>query len=217
MPWRRMMAEGVVIVSSILLALATDAWWDGHRDREREAQFLLSLTQELSANRDRLLRTDSTHSRHVRASGAFFEMSPADLGRLTPDSAAALWTSINTVITISLREEVITRDEVSLVRDPDLRNAIGEWTALTSDVNEDAPYIVTSAREAGRRAFEISPDILRFGVLDGSSALALQALREDRTYSGFLLELSGTIGIDREKIRALTAHTNVLLGLLRAD
>ena len=176
-----------------------------------EAQFLASLTQELSANRDRLLSTDSAHSEQLRASRVFLDGTPADLANLAPDSATALLRKIYGVITISLREEVVMRDEVSLVRDPGLRNAIGEWTGLASDVNEDLPYLVASARRAGSRSYDISPEIARFGTFDGSSALALQALRQDRIYSGALFELHGSLEIDQWKIRALLAQTNVLL------
>ena len=32
-PWLRVIVEGVVIVGSVLLALAADAWWDGREDQ----------------------------------------------------------------------------------------------------------------------------------------------------------------------------------------
>lgn len=34
--WLRVSIEGLVIVSSILLALAGDAWWDGVKERTVE-------------------------------------------------------------------------------------------------------------------------------------------------------------------------------------
>ena len=33
-PWMRVLVEGMVIVVSILLALALDAWWDGVKEGE---------------------------------------------------------------------------------------------------------------------------------------------------------------------------------------
>ena len=49
-PWPRILAEGCVIVLSILLALAADAGWDRQQDRAAEAELLSSLEAELRLN-----------------------------------------------------------------------------------------------------------------------------------------------------------------------
>ena len=46
-PWNRMLAEGFVIVASILLALAADAWLEERNRQNDEQQLLLSLESEL--------------------------------------------------------------------------------------------------------------------------------------------------------------------------
>ena len=46
-PWARILFEGVVIVISILLALALDAWWDGVKGREAGREYLIALRAEL--------------------------------------------------------------------------------------------------------------------------------------------------------------------------
>jgi hypothetical protein len=52
-PWARVLVEGVVIVASILLALAADAWWDARQDRAEERRILAALSVEFAANRER--------------------------------------------------------------------------------------------------------------------------------------------------------------------
>lgn len=47
--WGRIAAEGAVIVVSILLAFAIDAWWDRQRDREVEREALGVLVEELDS------------------------------------------------------------------------------------------------------------------------------------------------------------------------
>jgi len=42
-PWRRIGVEAVVVVASILLALAGDAWWDGVQERTEERVLLETL------------------------------------------------------------------------------------------------------------------------------------------------------------------------------
>lgn len=50
-PWRRILAEGAVIVASILLALAGDAWWGGVQDRQDERALAESLLEEFLDSR----------------------------------------------------------------------------------------------------------------------------------------------------------------------
>ena len=42
-PWNRFAVEAIVIVGSILLAFAIDAWWDSRQDDSRRDELLLQL------------------------------------------------------------------------------------------------------------------------------------------------------------------------------
>ena len=46
-PWPRVLAEGTVIVSSILLAFAIDAWWDGRTQEHNQSVLLRALLDDL--------------------------------------------------------------------------------------------------------------------------------------------------------------------------
>jgi len=52
--WTRFVVEGSVIVVSILLAFAIDAWWETHRDRQEQQRILMGLKEELESNIDRI-------------------------------------------------------------------------------------------------------------------------------------------------------------------
>ena len=45
-PWTRLGAEFVVIVVGVLVALAADAAWDSHDDRQAERGYLAALLVE---------------------------------------------------------------------------------------------------------------------------------------------------------------------------
>jgi len=47
-PWARIVAEGVAIVVSILLAFGIQAWWDGRQDRELERRLLEGIFADLA-------------------------------------------------------------------------------------------------------------------------------------------------------------------------
>jgi hypothetical protein len=45
---RRLIAEGVVIVASILLAFGLDAWWDATQQSRETADLLAALDEEFA-------------------------------------------------------------------------------------------------------------------------------------------------------------------------
>ena len=48
--WARIFSEGFVIVISILLAFAIDAWWDDRTQRKQEQEHLLAMRDEFQAS-----------------------------------------------------------------------------------------------------------------------------------------------------------------------
>ncbi len=48
-PWPRILAEGVAIVLSILLAFGIQAWWEGVQEREEE-QVALAVVGKIVTN-----------------------------------------------------------------------------------------------------------------------------------------------------------------------
>jgi hypothetical protein len=83
-PWQRFITEGVVIVSSILLAFAIDAWWDGRQDEARGKSYVAMLADDLEQtlrNNDTFsARADSVDWAGARLVRAYFqpELPPPD-------------------------------------------------------------------------------------------------------------------------------------------
>jgi hypothetical protein len=57
-PSLRVLAEGVVIVGSILLAFGIDAWWEGRQERQAERVYVARIIAA---------RDSGTHHRERRA------------------------------------------------------------------------------------------------------------------------------------------------------
>ena len=66
LPWKRLAAEAIAIVASILLAFAIDAAWDERNERMEEKEVLRSLQLEFEANRDEAANVVLTHERALR-------------------------------------------------------------------------------------------------------------------------------------------------------
>ena len=61
-PWLRTLVEGVVIVGSILLAFGVQAWWDGRQERTEEDRLLVSVLDDMRANRQEIERKSAYHT-----------------------------------------------------------------------------------------------------------------------------------------------------------
>ncbi len=59
--WRRLGAEAVAIVLSILLAFGLEAWWIWSRDRRQEQEILTQLAMEFETNQAESERTWQAH------------------------------------------------------------------------------------------------------------------------------------------------------------
>ncbi|MFT7678596.1 MAG: hypothetical protein ACI8QC_002589 [Planctomycetota bacterium] len=53
-PWKRLFAQGAVLTTSILAALASDAWWEGRKNDRKEHAHLLALTRDFGVAQERV-------------------------------------------------------------------------------------------------------------------------------------------------------------------
>ena len=80
--WKRITAEGIAIVVSILLAFAIDAAWDESRERAQERRALRGLQEEFTENL-RLLETNlDGHRSTLRATTALLALSDEEFEEL---------------------------------------------------------------------------------------------------------------------------------------
>jgi hypothetical protein len=89
-PWLRVIVEGVVIVGSILLALAADAWWDGRNDREQGEALVASLASDYQENITRLDDVIGRQEQIVAAIRELVMIIDGDVQRPAADSVVRL-------------------------------------------------------------------------------------------------------------------------------
>lgn len=71
--WRNYLAETVVIMISILVALLVDAWWDDYQDRQHEIDYLGDLREEFGYARAELGRDQDRRRDMMEALRAFLD------------------------------------------------------------------------------------------------------------------------------------------------
>jgi hypothetical protein len=166
-PWPHILAEGVVIVASILLALAADAWWDGVQERAEEREILSSLRAEFVTNQKVLAQTAGIHRRALGAMQDIVSASEADIS-VDDESLGSLFglaggTPHYNPETGSLAA-TISSGRIGLVRNIELKNRLAGWNSVVSDLILD---------EQTRRDFvvhELRPAFAEFGIAGVFSA-----------------------------------------------
>lgn len=54
-PWKRLIVEGLIIVTSILLAFAIEAWWQNRQEKAQEIELLQAIRQDFVENQQRIV------------------------------------------------------------------------------------------------------------------------------------------------------------------
>jgi len=140
-PLKRNAIETVVIVASILLAFAIDAWWDERQERIEETEILLGLKSEFSRYRDDLERSIDYHT-NVRI---LTEELMSSTRRGSWDSETL---SIDhALITLSdpkthdfgggVLDAIISAGRLEIISNNDLRVKLASWGEVFNEIRDD--------------------------------------------------------------------------------
>lgn len=128
--WGFLLAEAVLIVLSILLAFAIDAWWDGRQERARRLELLQALRSDFAAPGVALDEAVENAVNDAARTGGYLDVVAGDqaVGR---DSLLYLLDGISAITffepsTASYRTALST-GSVDLIRSPSLLQAFSEF------------------------------------------------------------------------------------------
>jgi hypothetical protein len=141
-PFGRLLAEGLLIVLSILLAFALDAGWGNLQELSEEAEILRRLETEAAANLDQLVEKQNAHDDAREAAAALLGLT----GLRTPpavhaDSVGRLIFRMTFTWSYDpgngVLSSLVNSDKLRLIRSDSLRTALASWPALVADIQED--------------------------------------------------------------------------------
>ncbi|MGD8282232.1 MAG: hypothetical protein PVF69_13805 [Gemmatimonadota bacterium] len=152
-PWVRILTEGVVIVTSILLALAADAWWDSRQSLSEERELLVALRAETLLNEEKLDSTTRTVEAGKATLVTFTAWDPAEPGSVPDDSlrnlfVVAMVRSFTEEIDLGTLEATISSGKLDLVRDQGLRALLVTSATLDDQLSELRQIATTLSVEA---------------------------------------------------------------------
>ena len=156
---RRGLVEGAVIVLSILLAFAIDAWWAERRLAQEEAAMLASLEAEFTSNLDQLDRVVDTYTRSRTQVARLRRMSEDEVRALeqaeVSNAMLALCNPWTFDPVLGTTDVLIGAGRLGILQDARLREAITVFTNLVADLREDVDYLQTNAKDIWRAEIEL--------------------------------------------------------------
>ena len=186
LPWSRLAAEGAVIVVSILLAFAVDAWWDRAQETAASRVALAGLTEDFRANQAAAGRIRAQLQSFSQAFHVFRDLPLERIARLQedPDSAqfyfAVLWGATSFDSQQGTLDALVSSGNLERVPDAALRAKLLRWTALMEDSREEVLYMKNGGNEVTRRAAALGgPWEMGFGEDPNWPQADLVAMHQD--------------------------------------
>jgi len=137
----RMLIEVFVIIISILLAFAIEAWWSEFKERKVEREILLGIREDFLYNSDLLDMTEEKHLQGLEASNILASMAgPEAELTIKNDSIEILIQSLRnhwTYDPITGTLLALINSDITLVENWELRKSLVSWLDLVKDMNED--------------------------------------------------------------------------------
>jgi hypothetical protein len=138
-----------LIVVSILVAFGIDTWWDGRQDRDREASAIAGIEEDFRGNLAALHRQIGRHEVRIESARLL-------LSAVGPSAPSGDSTVIEAIGVIGIADPVrfqdgtlrtlINTSGLSILRDPDLRIALTEWSQGVEDLEVVNDFLMQEAR-----------------------------------------------------------------------
>ncbi len=243
-PLRASLREGVVIVASILLAFAIDAWWDGHKAEALERELLVSLEQGFELN-IRLAKAVADEARRQQAvAGRFIGMSPEEAAKMSPDSTyvllRALWRPNYVTINDShvygpdlnnaALVTTLQAGQLSLLTDRRLLTALAVWQGVTQELDQrstvmielEQQVLVSFARypemQAALAGLNADGDIRSFADRPPQvPASVLRSIRADNELMAVIAQKSFMSRAQQDFLEGIENRAEAVLTLVRED
>lgn len=199
--WGRVVAELVIIVLGVLIALGVDASWGRMQDRAREAELLADLSEEFAENEVRL-RADIARNDSVAARLDAWYAIVSSEAEVSADSIATL---LNGSLFLSrfdplngVLNGVIETGELGLVRNVALRNKLAGWQGKVEEARITALDVQAYRSSVMSEVFDVA-------LGSGSRGRHETVLRSVQEFSDIAMRQQRALLIDLAEIRELLA------------
>jgi hypothetical protein len=134
-PWKRLSAEGVAIIVSILLAFWIDAWWDGRKDRLEEQEILVGLEIEFVDLRDRLDRWAQINRTGIQFIEQYLSDSVTEMDLQSIEYAFFYASGVNVLDQGGALDALMASGRLERIRNRDIRARLAKWPDWLEDIH----------------------------------------------------------------------------------
>jgi hypothetical protein len=151
MTWRDAFRDVFLIVISILIAFALDAWWNDQLDRERELNHIQTLLAEFQVNRERLDTYLTQANRSFDATMKVLALMGPSPAEISADRLASLINGSFDVGTFTPHggavQALLASGELSLMQNHELSALLSQWPVLSNSIHDLAEFQATNREE----------------------------------------------------------------------
>ena len=186
LPWRRLVAESVAVIASILIAFAIDAAWDARQEKQELRQLLEGLRSELVENQTRA-RQGIADAAQAMERLTRFRSDSTDVTGMSGGSYVELYLPLVRGWDVALQtgslDATISSGKLSLIPDPVTRASL---TSLAADIG-DIDRLNSELDRMGAEAAAVIGEYPGVRHLRGAVEIdrdGIRALRQDRRLRG---------------------------------
>lgn len=137
--WPEYILESIVIVASILVAIALENWNDDRKDRKLETSYLQAINAEFKENLEQFKLAQKMHQKSLDASRKL--LIECQMTKPNPDSLARFGYSMMFAYTFnpsqSSIESLLSTSSIEIIQNLELRRLLLSWRDLLIDYQED--------------------------------------------------------------------------------
>lgn len=140
-PWKRISAEAMLIVASILFAFAIDAWWQDRQEKASDNTHLATVATELRAHEVLLAEAISAHQRTFEVGDALLESfstgANAESVSRAPQAFADLMSFLMINAPFGALETAMSAGAIARMNNTELSSALANWPVAIDDLLEE--------------------------------------------------------------------------------
>ena len=217
-PWKRISAESLAIVASILLAFAIDAWWNQRQDRESEQIALAGLLSDFRSSRGELAERLQYLEEARHSFRGFLLATPEEIERLPEAAVAQIPNQLSASATfdpyLGTLEAITADGRLGLVRSSNVRELLSKWAKIVGDSREDTLLVQSSSFRVSTATEAFGGPFLS-GRLEGSGSPAAEIFPHATPAIVAELRRSPTfVGVARSHQRVVSYYLNELRNLM---
>lgn len=139
--WKRIGVEAAVIVASILLAFAIDAWWENRQESKSDISHLTAVANELRKQRELLDESIAAHQETIDAGGeilGYIASKGADLPENGVQVAISRLVSFYQInAPFGALKTAMSAGAIPRMTDNELATSLASWPTAIEDLSEE--------------------------------------------------------------------------------